>query len=114
MSKEAFGRRHGLGQAVVMAHRPEATHPSNGKWQPTPAPAMHRALAVPADNPADERWVTLRSVRVCNSDAYVVAVVDGRNVVTDWRAVTLTPDPDRARRAANRLYDRLAIPTEED
>lgn len=111
----AFGGRHGLSHAVVM-QPPQSgyVHPHNGKWDETPTPTMHRVLAVAADHPRDERWVTLRAIRVCNSDAYVVAVVDGRNVVTDWRAVTLTPHLARARTAANRLYDRTAALTEEN
>ena len=93
--------------AVILPPLGMDVRPNNGKWTPTPKPVMERVLAVPADRPEAERWVTLRSIRICNSDAYVVAVVDGRNVVADWRSAVLTPDPDHARAAANRLYNRI-------
>jgi hypothetical protein len=99
---------------VCVLHDPMRSHNRTHQPAPTsPAPnpfdnhaAMHRALAVPADTPLDERYVTLRSVRVAASDAYVVAVVDGRNVVTDWPSTTLTPDLTKARNVANKLFER--------
>jgi hypothetical protein len=73
--------------------------------------AMHRVLAIEGETPMAERYITLRSIRVANSDAYVVAVVDGRNVVTDWSSTCLTPDIAKARNAANKLFQRT---TKED
>ena len=106
--RETFSPAHGLSGAVVFPSSLDSIHPNHGKSNPTPTPTMERVLAVPADDPAAERWVTLRTVRVANSDAYAAVVVDGRNVVVDWRGATLTPDIAKARAAANRLYNRIA------
>lgn len=66
----------------------------------------HRAHTVPVlatGSPRTDRHVTLRSARLLAADLYVVAVVDGTGKLAEPKTITLTPDLDRARAAANRL-----------
>jgi hypothetical protein len=97
------------GQALCKAHGGTPPSPRRAlRDDQQPLATMLRARAVAGDSPRTERWVTVRPVRVAASDAYAVVVVDGRNVVTDWRLSILTPDITKACIAANRLYNRIA------
>lgn len=106
-SGKPCGRPAMPGQRLCVAHvaitPPPPTLP---QWQPRPG-VVQRELARHGATAAAQRYVTLRAIRVSASDAYLVAAVDGRGLVTDWRATTLTPDSAQARIAAERLYERM-------
>lgn len=64
-----------------------------------------------ADTRADERWVSVTTHWIHSTAVYLVAEVDGLSCLVG--RVSVTQDPARARKAANRLVDQLTEPEPE-
>lgn len=92
-------------QYVVLHGSSHDGYPHGGRDLPTPQPFNRRERVAHTNHPSTDRWVVLRTVRLAPTPLFCVEVVDGFSNPTAEPATY--PTHERARRAANRLYNQL-------
>ncbi|UMG92835.1 hypothetical protein [Nocardioides sp. TF02-7] len=74
---------------------------------PTSQATSRKVQVANGDSPSDDRFIVLTSHRLLATPVWVVGVVDGTGRLTDPPSLLVTPDHERARRHANRLFNDL-------